>query len=148
MTATGAFITGTLQSIVIIDDQSKAQVQLDGKRRMMEIKLDDELVTSAPIDGGGVVNHQRIPRGCSGTIEVEKANGNFFAIMKQLDQLFYNLQPGRTFTIVETINPPTVGGSVEQNTYIGCVFHNYQSGQYTRAAITTPRLEFNGSMAV
>jgi len=148
VTATGTFLTGTKQSIVIIDNTTGAQVQLDGKRRMMESSAKDEVVTSAPIDGGGVVDHEQIPGGWTGSIEVEKANANFSTYVKLLDAAFYAGLSSRRFTIVETILPVKPGDAVEQNTFVDVVFHGYKAGQWSRTSITLPHVDFSCSQRV
>jgi hypothetical protein len=132
---TNSFTLGTDQSITIQNNQTGAQVTLDGKRSMMSMDNSDVLVKSDTIDGGGVVDHRVVGDGWAGTIEVEKQNASFSALVSYLDANYYAGGSQQYFTIMETINLPG-GQGTEYNSYIDCVFHGYKPGSWQKKNAT------------
>ena len=145
---TNSFSIGTDQSVVIINQQNPSiQVQLDGKRGMMEMNSKDTLLESDVIDNGGVVDHRVVYEGWTGSIEVEKAGQNFSLLEKFLESNYYNGGPQQYFTLVETIRLPGNGGT-EVNTYIDAVFQGYKPGTWSKKAITKARIEIAAAQRV
>lgn len=148
MSITTGFLVGTDQSVVIINQSNNTQVQLDGKRRMMTSEAKDTLLESEPIDGGGVTDARQIPEGWTGSIEVEKSNSNFSALVKFMDANYYNNGGQNYFTIVETIRPSNPTQSVEVNTFVDAVFHGYKPGQWQKKSITVATIQFKAAQRV
>jgi hypothetical protein len=149
MTAGQGFTIGTDQSVVIIDQTTNTQIQLDGKRRSMDSKAKDSLLESEPIDDGGLTDARQIPEGWTGTIEVEKSNAQFSAFIKLMDAAYYAQSSGqRYFTIVETIRPPRPTVPIEINTFVDVVFHGYEPGQFQKKSITLARVQFKAAQRV
>jgi hypothetical protein len=131
----GTFLVGTDLSISITANATGAQVLLDGKRTNFTQKADDTLLKSEVIDNGGLPDHRVIPNGWSGTIDVDRASGDFDALFAFLESNYYAGGAQQYFTItVATPNKRT--GGTDQYQYQGVVFHGYDPGTYTKTTIT------------
>jgi hypothetical protein len=131
----GTFLVGTDLSISITANATGAQVLLDGKRTNFTQKADDTLLKSEVIDNGGLPDHRVIPNGWSGTIDVDRASGDFDALFAFLEANYYAGGAQQYFTItVSTPNYRT--GGIDRYAYQGVVFHGYDPGTYTKTTIT------------
>jgi hypothetical protein len=143
MTATiNSFNIGTdLLALTIVDNATGQTVSLDGKKDMWEAQADDDLIKSTPIDNGGLPDHRVVANGWSGTIRVDRANGNFGAYYALLEQNFYSNGVQHYCTVTATIQNAS-GTGVERMQYQNVVFHGYKPGSFEKMTKTQSEVAF------
>lgn len=131
----GTFLVGTDLSLTITNNQTGAQVVLDGKRTNFTQKADDNLLKSEVCDNGGLPDYRVLANGWSGTIDVDRTSGDFDALYAFMEANYYAGGDQQYFSIsVNTPNQKT--GSVDSFLFQGVVFHGYDPGSYAKTTIT------------
>lgn len=148
MSFVNTFNSGTDQSITIINNQTGASVQLDGKRSMMKMSAEDELLKSEVIDNGGIPDHRVLANGWAGSIEVDKQSSNFASLFGFLEANYYEGGAQQYFTVMETIRSPLPNGPTERWMYVDVVFHKFQPGQWQKKQITKATVDVAAAQRV
>lgn len=131
-----SFNIGTdLLSLTIFDVSSGIQVVLDGKKDLFEAQAADDLLKTTPIDNGGLPDHRVIANGWTGSIRVDRANGNFGAYYALLEQLFFNNGTQHYCVMTATVQTSD-GTAVERMQYQNVVFHGYKPGNWEKMTKT------------
>lgn len=128
------FSIGTQQSVVIMRDDTGAQIQLDGRRTQFSSEERGKLETSEPVDNGGLVEDVWIPGGWQGTVDVDRKADYFSALRAFMDNAFYSGAPRITFTII-SYEPVADLSAVNIYRYTKCTIHGYKPGAWTRERV-------------
>jgi hypothetical protein len=136
------FNIGTDLSLTIKDNTTGATVLLDGKKTSFNIRSKDHMIQSSPIDSGGVPDHRNIPAGWSGSIEVDRQNDGFTALMVALEQAYFAGGQQRYFTITLTVQRPDGSGAYRYSAQ-NSVFHSLDFGSFTKEAKVSARYDFD-----
>lgn len=138
---TGSFNIGTDLSLVITNLSSGAQVTLDGRRTKFTSSAKDKVIEGTAIDNGGLVDHRVEPGGWTGSLEVERANDNFSALVSMLDAAFY-AGAAQTFFTIESYEPTSDKTAMAVYQFTRVVFHGYKPGDWTRSSAVRPSVSF------
>ena len=131
----GTFLVGTDLSLTITSNTTGAQILLDGKRTNFTQKAEDTLLKGEVIDNGGLPDYRVLQNGWAGTIEVNRASGDFDALMALQEANFVaGGQQGYFSMHVKTPNFKT--GGVDSFLFQGVVFHGYDPGSYAKTTMT------------
>lgn len=143
----GTFNLGTDTSISIIDNDTGAPISLAG--RMVTYKADPKItvVTSTPIDNGGYVQHRTPYNGWTGTITIDRAQGDLDLLQSQMEINYYQQGLQKYFTIIETTR------NVNNNTtdiynYNYCVMNMQTSGERKKDSAIVITLTFEAQSKV
>jgi hypothetical protein len=130
------FNVGTDKTIVVTNLSTGANVLLGGRVTEIQSASKDQLITSQPIDNGGRVDHRVLPEGWSGTLTVDRANGDADNLKAMLDAAFYAGQGQVFFSILETITNQS-DGTTNQFQYTNVVLHEFDGGAWRKDKVPT-----------
>src|SRR3979490_1780048 len=85
----GSFVLGTDLSLSITNNQTGGIVLLDGRLTNFTQKCDDAPIKSEPTDNGGLAEFRVVWNGWSGTIEVDRAAGDFDALFAFMEANYF-----------------------------------------------------------
>lgn len=130
----GFYNVGTDHTLVITNQTTGARVTLDGRRTRFTHKAKDEVFESKPVDAGGLVDHRVMPGGWQGTIEVDRNNDSFSALVAFLEA---NIYAGgiQDFFSITSYEPKADKSSIAIYQYQRVVFHGYDPGAWARETV-------------
>lgn len=141
------FNIGTDASLLIMRNDTGAQIALDGKRRSMTYRANDRVINNEPIDDGGVMDHRVIPGSWSITLEAERSTGDFSEEQKATEAQFFAGGP-QVFYTITLIEPNADKTQSVTSTFIRAVQHGYDVGPYEREQTVRVRVEFTAALRV
>ena len=136
-----SFNVGTDTSITITNNSTGQQVAIGGKRDTIKVAPKNTVEMTDGIDDGGRVYHRVIPGGGTGTLTVDRYNGDFEKFIKFCDASFYAGQGQVECTIVQTSNN-LFDGSQTVDTYTHCVLEMPDFGTWARTKRVTQTITF------
>ncbi len=143
---TGAMNAGIdLISLTIIDDATTDSVSFGGRRSDFNVSPKDELITGNGQDNYGKIDHRFIRGGYTGTITIERYNGDLMRVKKFIDATFYEGNGDRYYTITKKVVNPDKTTDKEMYTY--CVL-SITEGQWRRAGAVTSTITFHAQEMV
>ncbi len=137
----GTFNIGTDKSIVIIDNDTGAPIDLGGHVIDFTSQPKHKTITSDPIDAQGYSQHRLTYDGWSGTVTVYRANGGAEALEALMEANYHNGGTQKYFTITETIRNQ-YDGSVNIFQYIYAVMMLQDAGTWKKDAAVPIRVQF------
>ena len=143
----GTFNLGTDKSITIIDNDTNAPISLGG--RLVSFKADPKLedVESAPIDNGGYTQNRTPYKGWTGTIMIDRAQGDFDALQALMESNYYTTGAQKYFTIIDrTFNQNNK--STDIYNFLYTTVNMETSGDWKNAAKVEVTLKFKAQQRV
>jgi hypothetical protein len=143
----GTYNLGTDVSVRVIDNDTNAPISLAG--RLVSFKADPKItyVNSTPVDNGGFVQHRSVPQGWTGTIRIDRAQGDLDSLQAFKEQLFYTQGREKYFTIVhETRNQNN--NQTDRYAYLFSAMNMDTSGEYKAADKVEITLTFHAQQRV
>lgn len=117
----GAWNTGADYSITVVDNATNNSIAFGGRMSAHKATAKDTVLESDGMDNGGRVDHMVIPRGWTGTITVQRYNGDLMVIRKFLDANYYAGGDTRYYTITRKILNRYGGGPADEDVFTFCV---------------------------
>lgn len=143
----GTFNLGTDKTVQIIDNDTGAPINLGG--RLITFKSDPKVttVTSNPIDNFGYSQHRYAYDGWTGTITIDRAQGDFDALQALMEQNYHQQGEQKYFTIIETTFNAN-DGSTDVYQYIYCVLNMTTAGEWKKDSVVAITLSFEAQQRV
>jgi hypothetical protein len=137
----GTFNVGTDHSLVITNNQTGAVVRLDGRRTSFSADPKEKVLTSEPVDNGGLTDNRVLANGWSGTIEVDRATDDFSALYAFMEANYYQGGKQQFFTIRST-EPNADQSRVNVYQFTRVAFHGYKPGTWTKENMVKVSVQF------
>lgn len=100
--ADGTFNVGTDTFITIVDNDTQAPISLAGRTVTYKADPKTTLVTSDPIDNGGLTQHRIVYHGWTGTLTIDRAQGDLDSLQALMELNYYQKGLQKYFTIMES----------------------------------------------
>lgn len=143
----GTFNLGTDRSITVIDNDTNAPISLGG--RLVSFKSDPKITTvvSNPIDNSGYSQHRNAYDGWTGTLIIDRAQGDFDALQAEMEQNYHLQGLQKYFTIVEMTRNQN-DDSVDIYKYLFCTMNMQTAGDWKKDAAVPITLMFESQQRV
>lgn len=143
----GVFNIGTDKSIVVIDNSTGLPISLGGRVTDIETTSKMTTITSLPIDNRGYAQHRYAYNGWTGTITVDRSNGDADALQALQEANYHAGGAQKYYTVTETIRN-SADGTVDVYQYNYCVISLPSSGAWRKDASVPLRLSFEAQERV
>lgn len=143
----GTFNLGTDKSVTVIDNDANAPVNLGG--RLISFKSDPKVtkVVSNPIDNSGYSQHRDAYDGWTGTIVIDRAQGDWDALQAEMEANYHAQGLQKYFTIVETTRNQN-DSSVNVYQYLFCTINMTTAGEWKKDSAVQITLAFESQQRV
>lgn len=140
------FNKGTDRSIILIDNDTNAPVDLGG--RIIDVEGSPKVtnITSSAIDDT-YTRHVQDRDGWSGTITVDRATGALDRLEAEQEARYHANLPQKYYTIQETTRNQA-DGSVDKFQYRECVIHLQRAGNSRKGSTIQPVIAFEAAEKV
>jgi hypothetical protein len=133
---------GVDRQITIRRNDTGAMIQIGGRLASIEWSDKDTVEEIDGIDNGGRVDHIRYAGGITGTVSVNRYNGDYETLSKWFDSNFYAGGVQTYCTITETTNNG-YDMSVNTDTFTYCVLGKLKSGPFQNKTNAKVAFEFS-----
>lgn len=132
---------GIDRTITITRNDNKQYVQIGGRLNSIEWSDKDTIEETDGIDNGGRTDHQRFAGGISGTININRYNGDLEAFMKTVDATFYGGQ-NQIYCTITMVTNNGFDGTTDTDTFTQAVLGKMSSGPFQSKQIAKCKIEF------
>jgi|HubBroStandDraft_6_1064221.scaffolds.fasta_scaffold533481_2 hypothetical protein len=143
----GTYNLGTDISITVLDNDTNAPISLAG--RLVSFKADPKIaeVISTPIDNSGYVQHRTVPQGWTGTITIDRAQGDLDSLQALMESNFYATGAQKYFTIGQSTRNQN-NKQVDSYNFLFCTMNMETSGEYKAADKVVVTLKFSAQQRI
>lgn len=140
------FNTGVNYSVTILNATTGKSANLGGRMHAWEASPKENIITGSGMDYFGIPDHVKNLGGWTGTIGVERYNGDFEDLMTAIDTNFFSNGGSQYFTITRKVRN-NFDNSISTRTYKNCIISSNE-GSASKDATVKFTITFHASERV